>query len=133
LIPPASGPKTPEIDLPVPDPSRRTVQRDLLSGRMSVNFPRWTYATEMPDIGQTVSSSGYARFHITDGDPLSATSECGYSVEIKRKDTTVGHRSEGTLTCDATHFRVTTHLTVTENGAPVFARHWDERIARDLV
>ena len=131
--PPASGPKTPEIDLPIPDSSRRTVHRDLLSGRMSVNFPRWTYATEMPDIGQTVTSSGYARFHITDGDPLSATSECGYSVVIKRKDTTVGHRSEGTLTCDATHFRVTTHLTVTENGEPVFERHWDERIARDLV
>jgi uncharacterized protein len=131
--PPVSGPKTPEIDHPVPAPSRRTVHRDLLSGRMSVNFPRWTYATEMPDIGQTVTSSGFARFHITDGDPLSATSECGYTVEIKRKDTTIGHRSTGTLTCDATHFRVTTTLIVTENGQPVFERHWDERIARDLV
>ena len=87
----------------------------------------------MTDIGQTVSSSGYARFHITEGDPLSAVSECGYEVTIERKDATVGHRSSGSLSCDATHFVVKTRLQITENGKEIHARQWEERIARDLV
>ncbi len=35
----------------------------------------------MHDIGQTQSSSGFARYEITDGDPLSATQLTEYSVE----------------------------------------------------
>jgi hypothetical protein len=131
--PVASGPGTPVIHHPAPDPVPRAVRRELLSGRITVDFPRWTYKTEMPDIGQTVTSSGYARFHIVDGDPLSAVSECGYEVTIARKDAVMGHRSTGSLSCDATHFIVRTRLAITENGVEIFARDWDERIVRDMV
>ncbi len=130
---PASGPGTPVIHHPAPDPVPRALRHDLISGRISVDFPRWTYRTEMPDIGQTVTSSGYARFHIVEGDPLSAVCDCGYEVTIQRKDAVVGHRSTGSLSCDATHFIVRTHLGITENGKEIFARDWDERIARDMV
>lgn len=124
----------PQHDLPL-DPAqpiaRRTVRRDLLSGESVVDFPRWTYATEMPAIGQTHRGTGYARYRITDGDPLSARCETGYTVEITRPDTTIRHESEGTLTCDATHFIISMCLRITENGTEVFARDWNERIARD--
>jgi uncharacterized protein len=130
---PESGPETPVIHHPAPDPTPRRVTRDLLSGRMQVDFPRWTYRTELVDIGQTMTSSGYARFHVVDGDPLSAVSECGYEVTIARKDAVVGHHSTGSLACDATHFIVKTALRVTENGETIFAREWDERIPRDMV
>jgi uncharacterized protein len=132
--PPEAAAADPEHSLP-PDPAnpviRRSVHRDLLSGEMVVDFPRWTYASHMPAIDQTHRGTGLARYRITDGDPLSATCETRYTVQITRPDGVFGHESEGSLTCDATHFRVQMRLKVTENGAEVFARDWDERIPRD--
>ncbi|PLL10649.1 peptidase S15 [Tabrizicola sp. TH137] len=121
-------------DLPIPadaPTAQRRVTRDLLSGESLVEFPRWTYAMEMPAIGQTHRGTGYARYRITEGDPLSARCETGYTVRIERADTTILHESEGSLTCDATHFIVSMCLRISENGVPVFSRDWNERIARD--
>ena len=111
----------------------RRVERDLLSGRMIVDFPRWTHSTEMPDIAQTHTASGFARYEITDGEPLSATLHTGYTVEIVRPDTTISHHSTGRLTCDATHFIVEMKLDVGENGQTIFQRQWHEKIPRDMV
>ena len=111
----------------------RAVRHDLLSGELTVDFPRWTYDTQMPDIATTSRSAGYARYIITDGDPLSARTEVGYSVDIERSGVKATHISSGILTCDATHFRLQTDLTVLENDVPIFRRSWDERIARDMV
>ncbi|MCT8331236.1 CocE/NonD family hydrolase [Albidovulum sediminis] len=122
---------TPSVDLPVEAEVRRSVRRDLLSGEMVVDFPRWTSSKEMTDIGQTVTSDSFARYRIRDGDPLSATCETACNVEIARKDGRFGHHSTGRLTCSATHFRVEATLRVTENGATIFERSWDERIPRD--
>lgn len=124
----------PQHDLAI-DPSlpviRRSIHRDLLTGESVVDFPRWTYATEMPAIGQTHRGTGLVRYRITDGDPLSATCETRYSVEITRADSTIRHESEGSLTCDATDFIINMCLRITENGTEVFFREWKERIARD--
>jgi uncharacterized protein len=127
------APPTPHIDHPVPGASRRTVTRDLLSGEMVVNFPRWTYRQELTDIATLSEGEGFARYRIIDGDPLSATCETGYRVALTRSGVTVGHESSGRLTADATHFRVEQSLTVTEDGKTVFTRHWDERIPRDQI
>ncbi len=131
--PPEMAAPTPSIDLSAEPAVRRTVTRDLLSGEMVVDFPRWTSAHELPDIGQTVTSDAFARYRISDGDPLSAACETGANVVIHRKDGAFGHHSTGRLTCDATHFRVETTLRITENGTTVFERRWDERIPRDHV
>lgn len=112
---------------------RRTVHRDLLTGEMVVDFPRWTYATRMPAIGQTHRGTGLARYRITEGDPLSARCETRYTVRIERPDTVIEHESEGSLSCDATHFIVQMRLRISENGAEVLARDWHERIPRDHI
>lgn len=111
----------------------RRVVRDLLSGKITVDFPRWTYLCDMTDIGITQTSSGFCRHVISEGDPLSARTETGYEVTITRPDGSFGHKSHGTLSCDATHFLMDTALTVTENGQPVFQRHWREKVPRDMV
>jgi predicted acyl esterase len=124
----------PQHDLPVEPvghPVRRSVRRDLLTGEMVVDFPRWTHATRMPAIGQTHRGEGLARYRITDGDPLSARCETRYTVVIERPDGSFRHESEGALSCDATHFVVEMRLRVLENGREVFARDWNERIPRD--
>jgi uncharacterized protein len=131
--PPEGAASDPQHDHPVPPGATtpRRVTRDLLSGAMTVDFPRWTYVTDMPAIAQTHHGTGFARYTIADGDPLSACCETRYTVRIERADGVFGHESHGTLTCDATHFIVRMNLRVTENGAEVFASDWEVRIARD--
>jgi predicted acyl esterase len=131
--PDESAPQTPATWHSTPPTHPRRVTRDLLSGLITVDFPRWTYSCEMTDIRQTQTSSGYCRHLITEGDPLSARTETGYSVTIQRPDATVGHESHGALSCDATHFILETRLSVTENGQVIFSRDWKKRIARDMV
>ena len=131
--PPEQAPETPSIDHPVDQPHPRRVTRDLLSGRIQVDFPRWTYALEMPDIGQTHRGQGSVIHEIIDGDPLSARQTTHYRVEISRADIVVSHESRGTLSCDATHFIVEMEVEVGENGQSVYKRSWHERIARDMV
>lgn len=129
--PPESAAKTPHVYGDVPGAARRTVTHDLLSGRMTVDFPRWTGVTEMPDIGHIHRSECLSRYEITDGDPLSAACLTRFHIAIERAGTTCEHFSEGRLTCDATHFRVQMDLTIRENGAVIFTRRWNERIPRD--
>lgn len=133
--PPEAAAADAQIEHPAPPDAtaRRTVTRDLLSGQVTVDFPRATYATEMPAIGQTHRGTGLARYTITDGDPLSARCDTRYTVRIERPDGVFGHESEGSLTCDATHFILRMRLRVTENDTEVFTRQWEERIARDHV
>ncbi len=105
--PPVAAPNTPSVmDTPSVQ-NRRRVTRDLLSGEMTVDFPRWTFSKTMPDIGQTVSSSGLVRYTITDGDPLSARMTTDYAVTIRRADGEFGHRSQGAhvLRCHPFHHR----------------------------
>ncbi|NBZ87754.1 CocE/NonD family hydrolase [Stagnihabitans tardus] len=128
---PVSAPRTPERHEEVPTVPRR-VTLDLLSGRYAVDFPRWTYRLVMEDIATTVTSEGHVRHEITEGDPLSALTTTEYRVTIDRHGILAGHHSKGRLSCDATHFRLETQLTVTENGQTIFERQWDERFARDF-
>ncbi len=131
--PPESAPQDPVTHHPGAAKHPRRVTRDLLSGQMTVDFPRWTYALTFDDTGTTTTSDGFARYTIIDGDPLSACLETGYTVGLIRPDTSITHTSTGRLTCDATHFTYSAEITVTENGAPVFHRTFHDRIPRDHV
>ncbi|MBI1220025.1 MAG: CocE/NonD family hydrolase [Rhodobacteraceae bacterium] len=131
--PPEHAPPTPHAYADMPGTARRQVVRDLLTGRSTVDFPRWSGVTDMPDIGHIHRGLGLSRYEITEGDPLSATTTTRFQVQIERGGTTTEHLSEGRLTCDATHFRVEMEVTGRENGQVVFTRRWDERIPRDHV
>lgn len=131
--PAEEAPQTPSIAHEVPQAPRRQVTRDLLSGRMQVDFPRWTYSKTMPDIGQTQSSVGICRHLVVDGDPASAEMTTDYLVEMAFPGVTIRHHSRGRMSCTATHFRIEMQLEAHEDGKLVFARTWDEEIARDMV
>jgi hypothetical protein len=128
---PVQAPDTPYEKREVVGPLRRTVTRDLLTGTITVDFPRWVGEKVMTDIDQTFTSSAHARYTIKEGDPLSARTETDYKVTLKRKDTEVTHHSTGTLTCDADYFYVTVDMEVFERDKSVFKRRWDEKIKRD--
>ncbi len=131
--PPEAAPQTPYISHDLENTLTRRVTRELLTGKMTVDFPRWTFRKDMRDIGVVCTSTALARYEITDGDPSSATLSTDYMVELARPDTTIRHHSTGRLTCDHAHFIVEMSLDVSENGTSVFKRQWHERIARDMV
>jgi uncharacterized protein len=130
---PEAAAQTPCILHEIEPGTVRRVTRDLLSGKMIVDFPRWTYKKEMQDIGQIQTSKAVVRYEIMDGNPLSANCITDYFVEMQRKDATITHHSTGRLTCDAAHFIVDMTLEVGENGTRIFKREWHERIPRDHV
>ena len=129
--PPEDAPQVPTIHHPSPPGNPRRVTRDLLTGRTTVDFPRWTYRLEMPDIATTTTSEGYARFHLTGNDPLTAETVCEYSVTLTRPKVVAGHHSWTRMTCDATHFHLETRLEVSENGTEIFRRSWQRAFPRD--
>jgi putative CocE/NonD family hydrolase len=131
--PPVAAPAALATSHPPPPGYPRRIVRDLLSGKMTVDFPRWTHETEMHDISQTHRCVGFVRHECVDGDPLSARMHTDYRIEIRRPDTTIGHHSWGSMSCDATHFIIEMDIELSENGKTVFSRHWDERIPRDMV
>lgn len=124
---------TPSQALPVAAPHRRQITRDLLTGETVVDFPRWTYATHLPDIATTARGKALARYRIIGDDPLTAICETDCMAEIERPDGTFRHESRGRMSCDASHFHIEMVLTVLENGAAIFCRSWKESIARDNV
>jgi predicted acyl esterase len=129
--PPEQAPQVPTIHHPSPPGHPRRVTRDLLTGRTTVDFPRWTYQLEMPDISTTTTSEGYARFHLTGDDPLTAETVCEYKVTLSRPEVVAGHHSWTRMTCDATHFHLETRLRVSENGTEIFRRDWQRSFPRD--
>jgi predicted acyl esterase len=130
---PEQAPDTPYERRRLESSHRRTVTRDLLTGTITVDFPRWVGEKEMTDIGQTFTSRGHVRYVIREGDPLSARTETDYRVTLKRKDTSVTHHSRGTMTCDAEHFHLRIEMEVLEDDRTVFTRRWDEKIRRDFM
>jgi uncharacterized protein len=131
--PPESAPQVESISHPVAPGHPRRVTRDLLSGRITVDFPRWTYDHEMSDIGIRQASDGHARYEMTEGDPLSAEMSTRYVVVQTRADGVFTHESTSRMTCDATHFHVTAEVVILENGAEIARKHWQEAIPRDHI
>lgn len=131
--PPEEAPSTPAIRHFMAPGHPRRVVRDLLSGQITVDFPRWTYDTEMTDINIRQRSTGHARYIITEGDPLSAVTETAYRVEQIRADGVFLHESTGRMTCDLTHFHIAAEVVITENGQEIHRRNWQEAILRDHI
>ena len=121
------------VDYPVAATSPRRITRDLLSGRITVDFPRWTYDHEFTDIGIRQASDGFARHTITEGQPLSAEMSTHYRVTQTRADGTFTHESTSRMTCDHENFHVQAEIILTENGAEIFRRTWQEAIPRDHI
>ncbi len=129
--PPELAPDSPMTHHPVTPAHPRRVTRDLLSGRITVDFPRWCYDHEFPDIGIRQSSEGHARYLITDGDPLSATMETTYRVVQTRADGEFTHDSRSRLTCSEKSFHFWAETVIHENGAEIARKDWSEEIPRD--
>ena len=129
--PPEMAPESPVIDHPVQPTHPRRVTRDLLSGKITVDFPRWCYDHEFPDIGIRQASEGHARYEIVEGDPLSAAMQTSYRVVQTRLDGVFTHESSSRMTCDENSFHLCAQTVILENGQEIARMEWAEEIPRD--
>ena len=72
------------------------------------------------------------RYTIVDGDPLSASITCSWSIRLGRDDWRTRIESESTMTATAGDFLVTNRLEAFEGETRVFADASQATIPRDL-
>jgi hypothetical protein len=133
--------RTPTADGPLPitpangaDPAPTyTPATPDASGRlvMTNTEPSTPYRIDAANI--ELSSSGEETSELTAGDPLSARWRQTTRSSWKRDGWACAVEASYDLTSDATHFRIVETLTATHNGAEIFTRTSDARIARDLL
>jgi uncharacterized protein len=85
------------------------------------------------ETGAALSHDMTRAFFIAGDDPLSARSVVRQNYAVDQPGLEARIETEIGLSCDATHFRIAGRLDVHENGAQFATRHFDERIARDMI
>ena len=84
-------------------------------------------------IGLEVGTRGKYRFHIDEGDPLSAVAEMQKTETIERGDWRVRIETAMRMSCTRDTFRLTASLRAFEGEAEVCHRDWNREIPRDFV
>ena len=72
-------------------------------------------------------------YGIVEGDPLSASVRCDWSIALGRDDWRTRIETSSALTADATSFLLTDTVEAYEGEKRVFAKSWSVAIPRDLV
>lgn len=83
--------------------------------------------------GLTYDHVSADRYFLTDGDPLSARTECEHRITIGRGAWQTRVETWSEIRCDATHFIVTNRIRAYEGDVQVLVKDFHERIARDGI
>lgn len=117
-----------------PGAARRWIERDLNSGittyRVVVESGETEIAAAEGLIARELRDETYS---IAADDPLSAVSECRWTMQRRRGDWSVRTETATRLTADATHFHITGSLAAYEGDKLVLERSWKESIERVLM
>lgn len=116
-----------------PSASTRTTETDADTGVVTTSI--FNDAGENRDLehGLISGSTTQERWSIHPGDPLSATAHISWEQSGGRDAWRTGTIAEMKMRCDKDWFYVTGRLVATEDGATVFDKDWEERIARRFV
>lgn len=139
---PRSGETSPvfapaEISPPVPleelapEHHARETVIDGSTGRQMITLTSDFGAQHLLDRATITAAKVMDRMEITEGDPLSARVETGWTLGFKAGDADVEVVSRVVLTADATRFRLDWRLDVSEHGAPFLSREGGEWFDRD--
>jgi uncharacterized protein len=127
----AAAPGTEVIEAPC---SRRTVERDVESGRTTVTwYQNMLGSRRFVDSGTTYSEGGAEIYTIVEGDPLSAQVISQYEAGTSGEGWSTRVVASDTVTADAEAFHSECVLEAFDGEEKVFARTWSERIPRDHI
>ena len=130
---PQTGPVLPHDELPGPFRQGRILTREIASGRSELRFFQDRPAVRAHENGTEIEELTEDCYAIVDGDPLSASITCSWSIRIGRNGWRTRIESESTMTATAGDFLVTNRLEAFEGEARVFADVSRATIPRDLA
>jgi putative CocE/NonD family hydrolase len=132
------------IDMPAPPPLPETTFKTLRppSNTRTCETDQDLTSIEIhDDLGRLIDTSNGlvtdARAHhyyrISPGDPLSALTGADWVFETARQDWSARVETNTEMTCDATHFHLKASVKAFTRAEQVFEKHWNKKIARNLV
>ena len=132
-MPEPTNPKPlPEYRQLTPEANRRWVERDLAAG-----VTRYRVINDSGETGIAAADGLIARelrdetYTIRPDDPISAVSECRWTIWRRRGDWNIRTETVTRLTMDATHFHIAASLVAFEGDVRVAERSWTDQIARN--
>jgi hypothetical protein len=112
--------------------ARRTVERDAATGAVVLSYAFGGGRRRLPN-GVEIQDDYLERFHIVEGDPLSARVETEHAIELARG----AHRSRvearSAMRSDAETFHVESRVDAFDSGEPFASSERRKTIPRDLV
>jgi hypothetical protein len=129
---PESGAALPLDELPGRFRQGRILRREVASGRSELSFFQDRPAVRISENGTELEELTEDRYTIVDGDPLSASITCSWSIRLGRDDWRTRIESESTMSATAGDFLVTNRLEAFEGETRVFADASQATIPRDL-
>ena len=133
FAPPESGPALPRDELPGPLREGRILNRQVASGRSEVRFFQDRPAVRLLENGTELEELTEDCYAIVDGDPLSASITCRWSIRLGRDGWRTRIESDSVMTATADDFLLTNRLEAFEGEARVFADVSQATIRRDLA
>jgi hypothetical protein len=133
FAPPESGPALPVDELPGPWRQGRILTRRIASGLSELQFFQDSPAVRLLESGTEIEELTEDCYSIVDGDPLSASVTCRWSIRIGRDGWRTRIESESVMSATAEDFLVTNRLEAFEDDARVFADVSQATIPRDLA
>ncbi len=131
---PANPDPLPHYRQLTPEANRRWVERDLSAGltlyRVIVDSGETEIAAAEGLIARELRDETYT---IRPDDPLSAVSECRWTISRRRGAWSIRTETVTRLTMDATHFHIAASLEAFDGGVQVCERAWTDRIERNLM
>ena len=115
LLPPLPGPES-------APPEKPTMSRQ---GKMHLEH--------IDRLGLTLGTAGESRYHLDEGDPLSATAELRRTLTMARDAWQVRIETEMRLSCTRDAFLLQADLRAWEGAREVCHRTWDRAIPRDFM
>ena len=85
------------------------------------------------EAGLEVAETAIDTYGIVEGDPLSASVRCEWSIGLARGDWSTRVETTSVMTSDADSFLLTDTLAAYEGEQRIFSKSWSIAIPRDLV
>jgi hypothetical protein len=112
----------------------RQLTHDLASGQALLTVrTEHNGAYRLAEADLEIDETAVDTYGIVEGDPLSASVRCDWSIALGRDDWRTRIETSSALTADATSFLLTDTVEAYEGEQRVFAKSWSVAIPRDLV
>jgi putative CocE/NonD family hydrolase len=111
---------------------KRTLERDVETGRTLITVIRDDGLSEIEAIGTVTGLDKTLRYWISPDDPTTARAAAEHDFINTRDDWNTRVKTRTTVSCDAEAFYVEADLEAFEDDKRVFARSWNRRVPRKL-